>query len=178
MEDTLQKGAEFKKNIERISSQLQTQKEMVESHPNKEKAQLSSKQVQSQEVQREEQMVPLLQISQREKAKVQVPHIQQVNPTPLDDIEIHDIDSDLEEETGPSTCLVSILTSLVSSIPNPEESEFVLGASFSQHSFSEINISPIMEPATTIPTILVDSPIHTSSPPHSPPHLIPTSPLS
>ena len=82
------------------------------------------------------------------------------------DVEIHDIDSDLEEETGPSTRPVRILTSLVSSIPSSEDSEFVLGGSFSQHSFFEINIS------------LVDSPIHTSYPPHSPPHLISTSPLS
>ena len=70
MEDTLQKGAKFKKNLERISSQLQTQTKMVESQPNKEKAQLSSKKVQSQEMQREEQMVPLLQISQPEHTLV------------------------------------------------------------------------------------------------------------
>ena len=31
MEDTLQKGAEFKKNLEKISSQLRTHIEMIES---------------------------------------------------------------------------------------------------------------------------------------------------
>ena len=46
-------------------------------------------------------------------------------------IEIHEIYSDIEEEAGPSTFLVIFLTSLVSSIPSPKESEFVLGASFS-----------------------------------------------
>ena len=54
MEDTLRKGAEFKNILERISYQLQTQTEMDDSRPKKEKAQLSSKQVQSQEVEREE----------------------------------------------------------------------------------------------------------------------------
>ena len=63
---------------------------------------------------------------------MQVPPIRHVNPMPPFDVEIHDIDSDLEEETGPSTCPVSILTSLVSSIPSVQESEFVLESSFSQ----------------------------------------------
>ena len=86
------------------------------SQPKKEKAQLSSEQVQSQKVQREEQMVALLQIAQREQELVQVHPIQQVNITPLDDIEIHDIDTDLEQEEGTSTCPASVLTSLISSI--------------------------------------------------------------
>ena len=73
-------------------------------------------QVQSQEVQREEQMAPLLQIAQREQAVVQVPPIQQVNPTPSADIEIHDIDNDLEQEEGTYSCPVTILASLMSSI--------------------------------------------------------------
>ena len=62
-------------------------------------------------------MVPLLQIAQREQELVQVPPIQQVNPTPLADIEIHDIHNDLEEEEGTFACPVSVLTSLISSIP-------------------------------------------------------------
>ena len=111
-------------------------------------------------------MVPLLQIDQREQVLMQVPSIRQVNHFPPFDVEIRNIDSDLEEETSPSTCPVSIFTSLVSSIPSPEDSEFVLGGSFSQQYFSKINLSP------------VDSPILTSSPPNSPPHLIPTTPLS
>ena len=49
MEDTLQKGAEFKKNIESISSQLQTHTEMVDSQSKKKNTQLSSEQVQSQQ---------------------------------------------------------------------------------------------------------------------------------
>ena len=117
MEDTLQKGVKFKKNLERISSQLQTQTKMAESQPKKQKTQLSFEQVQSQEVHREEQMVPLLQIAQREKALVHVPPIQQVNPTPIADIEIHDIQRDMEEDEGTSSCPVSVLTSHISSIP-------------------------------------------------------------
>ena len=62
---------------------------------------------------------------------MQVPPIRQVNPLPPSDVEIHDIDSDLEEDTGPSTCPVNILTSLVSSIPSLQEFEFFLGSSFS-----------------------------------------------
>ena len=42
MEDTLQKGAEFKKNLERINSHLQTDTKMVESQSKKKKTQLSS----------------------------------------------------------------------------------------------------------------------------------------
>ena len=131
MEDTLNKGAEFMKNIERIGSQLQTHTNMDESQPTKQNTQLSSEQVQSKQDPREKQTVPLLQISQREQVLVQVPPIWQVNPIHSYDVEIHVIDSDLEEETGPSTCPVSILTSLVSSIPSPEDPKFVLGGSFS-----------------------------------------------
>ena len=117
MEDTLQKGVEFKKNNEKISSQFQTHTKMVESESKKQKTQLSSEQVQSQEVPREEQLVPLLQISQQEQALMKVPLIQQVNPPLPPDIQIHDVDSDLDEEEGPSTFPVNVLTSLISSIP-------------------------------------------------------------
>ena len=110
---------------------MKTHTKIDESQSKKQKTQLSYEQVQSQQEPREEQMVPLLQIAQREQVLVQVPPIQQVNPLHPSDVEIHDIYSDLEEETGPSICPVCILTSLVSSIPSPEESEFVLGASFS-----------------------------------------------
>ena len=61
-------------------------------------------------------MAPLLQISQREQALVQAPPIQQVNHTSLTDIEIHDIDSDMEEEEDTFSCHVTVLTSLISSI--------------------------------------------------------------
>ena len=62
--------------------------------------------------------MPLLHISQQEQALVQVPPIQQVNPPRPADIEIHDVHSDLEEEEGPSTFPVNVLTSLITSIPN------------------------------------------------------------
>ena len=109
---------------------------------------------------------------------MQVPPIQQVNPTPLADIEIHDIDNDLEQEEGTSTCPITIFTSLISSIPCLQQFDTMLDSSFSQQYFSEINFSPILIATTGIRRTLVDSPIHTSSPPHSPPHPIPTSPLS
>ena len=123
-------------------------------------------------------MVPLLQISQREQALVQVPPIQQVNPTPLDDIEIHDIHNDMEEEEGTSSFLVSVLTSMISSIPALQQFDTMLDSSFSQQYLSKIKFSPILKATTSIPKTLVDSLIHTSSPPHSSPHPIPTSPLS
>ena len=109
---------------------------------------------------------------------MQFPPIQQVNPTPLVDIKIHDIYNDLEQEEGTFASPVSVLTSLISFIPNLQQFDTMLDSSFSQQSFLEIKFSPILKATTSIPTTLVDSPIHTSSPPHSPPHLIPTSPLS
>ena len=63
---------------------------------------------------------------------MEVPPIQQVNPPPLADIEIHDVHSDLEEEDGPSTFPINFLTSLISSIPNLQEFEAMLDSSFSQ----------------------------------------------
>ena len=41
---------------------------------------------------------------------MQIPHIQQVEPPPQANIEIHKIYSDLEEESGPSTFPLNILT--------------------------------------------------------------------
>ena len=74
MEDTLQKGAEFKKNLERIGSQLQTHTEIIKPQSKKQKTQLSSEHVQSQQEPREEQTVPLLQIAQREHVlKIPIP---------------------------------------------------------------------------------------------------------
>ena len=90
---------------------------MAQSQHKMKNTQFSSKWVQAQEDLREEQMVPLLQIPQREQALMKVPPIQQVNPPPLADIEVHYIHSDLEDEEGPSTFPISVLTSMISSIP-------------------------------------------------------------
>ena len=75
---------------------------------------------------------------------MQVPPIQRVEPPPQDDIEIHEIHSDLEEESNPSTCPVNIITSIASSIPNTQISKNMFDSSFSQFSFSELNVSLIL----------------------------------
>ena len=49
---------------------------------------------------------------------LQIPPVQQVEPPLQPQIEVHEIHSDLEEEDGPGTCLVNILTSMTSSIPS------------------------------------------------------------
>ena len=44
LENTLQKGAEFKRNLEKINFQLQTHTEMAETHSKKQETQVSSEQ--------------------------------------------------------------------------------------------------------------------------------------
>ena len=48
MEDALQKGEEFRRNLELISSQLQTHTNMAEIQPNKQNIQVSLEQTQLQ----------------------------------------------------------------------------------------------------------------------------------
>ena len=47
------------------------------------------------------------------------------------DIEIHDIENDLEQEEGTSNCLVTILISLISSIPGLQQFDTMLDSLFS-----------------------------------------------
>ena len=70
------------------------------------------------------------------------------------------------------------MTTLLSSIPNLQGFPNMVGSSSSQQSLSKINLSSIMGDTIRIPTILVDSPIHTSTLPFSPPHPISKSPIS
>ena len=115
-----------------------------------------------QEVPREEQSMPPVQVAPPEQVLMQIPPIQQVEPPPLADIEIHKIHSDFEEESGPSTFHVNILASMTSSIPSTQLSKNIFYSSFSQFSFSELNLSPIIEATTSTPTILIDVPSSTS----------------
>ena len=55
-------------------------------------------------------------MEQPEQQILQVPPIQQVEPLPQANVEIHEIHSDLEEENNPSTFPVNFLTSMNSSI--------------------------------------------------------------
>ena len=124
-----------------------TQTKEVETQPKKQKTQLVLEQVQvqkspavdpqqmPQEVPREEQSVPPVQLSPPKQVLMQIPPVQQVEPPPQADIEIHEIHSDLEEESGPSTFPVNILTSMTSSIPNTHLFENIFYSSFSQISF-------------------------------------------
>ena len=76
-----------------------------------------------QEVPREEQPVPPIPLSAKEQVPMQIPPNQQVEPPPQDEIEIHEIHSDLEEESWPSTFPINILTSKTSFDPNTQTPE-------------------------------------------------------
>ena len=69
-----------------------------------------------QQVLREEQPAQVAAISFQEQLPLQIPPVQQVEPPPEPEIEVHGIDSDLEEESGSATHLVNILSSMTSSI--------------------------------------------------------------
>ena len=56
--------------------------------------------------------------------------IQQVEPQSKHEIEIHQIDSDLEEETGNPTFHVNMYTSMTSSVPDSQISGDIFHALF------------------------------------------------
>ena len=66
---------------------------------------------------REEQPTHVAPLSLQEQEPLHIPPFQQVELPPQPKIEVHEIHSDLEEESYPATCLENILTSLTSSIP-------------------------------------------------------------
>ena len=63
---------------------------------------------------------------------MQSPPIQQVEPLPQDNIEIHEIHSDLEEENTHSIFPVNVYTSMTSSIPITQSSQSIRDSSFPQ----------------------------------------------
>ena len=100
--------------------------------------------------------MPLIPIGKKEQIVVQEPSAQKVILLSLAQIEIHD--TDVEEDPE------AIMTTLLSSIPNIQIFPSMLGSSCSQHSFSKVNLSSIMGDTTSMPTISVNSPIHTFPP--------------
>ena len=67
-----------------------------------------------------EQLVPLVQIAPREQVPTYVPPIQQVEPLPQANVDIHEIHNDLEEENYTSSCPVNVYTSMTSFIPTTQ----------------------------------------------------------
>ena len=53
-------------------------------------------------------------MEQPEQQVLQIPPIQQVEPFPQDNVEVHEIHSDLDEENNPSTCPMDFFTSMTS----------------------------------------------------------------
>ena len=89
---------------------------------------------------------------------LQIPPVQHVEPPPQPEIEVHEIHSDLEEEAGPSTCPINILTSMTSSIPGTHLSENIFDSLFPQYSFSKLNLKSILEDTTRDPSVLEEVP--------------------
>ena len=108
---------------------------------------------------------------------MQVPSAQKVISLSSAQIEVHDVHSDLNEEDDPATNPEVVMNTLLSSIPNIQGFPSMLGSSSSHQSYSKIIFSRIMRDTTSIPTVLVESPYHTSPPPLLPPHPITTSPI-
>ena len=89
-----------------------------------------------------------LQIGQpilQEQLTLQAYLIQQVDPESERKIEIHEIDSDLEEETGNATSPFNIFTSRTSYVPFSEFLGDIFHALFSPSSFSHVDLNPIVE---------------------------------
>ena len=126
--------------------------------------------------------MPQVQPTPQEQRAMQVPQIQQVEPMPQANIEIHEIHSDLEEENNPSTYPIDVYNSMKSSIATTQSCASIIDSSFPQFSFPEINLSRIILDATSTSYVLIDLPRSTfpSTSPilltSSAPHSTPTSP--
>ena len=96
----------------------------------------------------------------------QVPIIQQVKPQPKHEIEIHQIDSDLEEDTRNPTFPVNIYTSRTSSVLDSHFSGDLFHALFPQFSFSHVDLNHILKETSRDPLVVVELPSDT--PPPSP----------
>ena len=66
------------------------------------------------QVLREEQPAQVAPLSLQEQLPLQIPPVEQVEYPPKPEIEVHGIDSDLDEESGPATCPVNIFSSMTS----------------------------------------------------------------
>ena len=93
-----------------------------------------------QQVLRGVQPIQIAPLALQEQVPLQIPPVQQVETPPQPDVEIHEIHSDLEEEAGPISCPVNILTSMTSSIPDTQLSTVLFYALFHRPSFSHLNL--------------------------------------
>ena len=71
--------------------------------------------------------------------------VQQLEPQPECEIEIHKIDSDLEEETGNQTCPVKMYTSRTFSVHDSQFLGVDFHVVFPRSSFSQVVLKPILE---------------------------------
>ena len=81
----------------------------------------------------------------QEQVPLQASLIWQVDSESERKIEIHDIDSDLEEETGKPTCPVNIVTSMTSSLSLLQFLGDLFDHLFCKSSFPHVDLKPIVE---------------------------------
>ena len=105
-------------------------------------------------------------LSLQEKVPPQVLVIRKVESQLEHEIEIHQIDSDLEEETEKTTFSVNIYTSRTSFVPNSHFSRDIFHDLFPQSSFSHVDLKPILE--DTSRDALVSTKFPSDIPPLSP----------
>ena len=96
----------------------------------------------------------------------QVPVIRQVEPQSEREIGIHEINSDLEGDTGNPTYPINIYTSKTSSVLDSHFSGDLFHALFLQSSFSHVDLKPILDDTSRDP--LVSSELPNDTPPPSP----------
>ena len=79
--------------------------------------------------------------------------IRQVESESEHKIEIHDLDSDPEEETKNPTCPFNIVTSMTSSVSLSQFSGDLIDPLFSTSSFSHVDLKPIVEESCEDPLV-------------------------
>ena len=77
---------------------------------------------------RVEHSLPLLQPAQQEQVAIHVSPIWQVEPLPQENVEIHEIHSDLEEENYTSSYPVNVYTFMTSFIPTTQLSASIVNS--------------------------------------------------
>ena len=85
-----------------------------------------------QEVHREEHPMQVVHPAPQEQVPMQVPPIQQVEPMPQANTEIHEIHSDLDEENDSSIFPINFYTSMTSSILIAHSFGCIIDSSFPQ----------------------------------------------
>ena len=136
--EALHRSAEFKKSLEKLSSEVQAQAAMVQSPVKKQNVQEAIPQVQLQEEIPKPPPQVIQRVEQSEQQILQVEPIQQVDPLPPAILEVQEFHSDLEEENAPSTyvCPVIVSTNMTSSATTTQLSRNDFNSLFPQHSFS------------------------------------------